>query len=685
MPDARLKTATLGLAIASVVSFAVPNAASAARTPSDRFVRLSNNYMKAGITLPSSDYASLAKYDVLVLPAEAQVFNPDIFPTLRQLNPNIVILAYVPTKSYAQIWSDNRMDTLHPRLLARTNDGERLRQPGGQILSVWPGTLSFNVASGWNEALPHFVKEDLMSSGDWDGIFYDETSATISWLNGGNVDVNNDGQRDDAATADRLWKDGMIRLLKTTRDLVGPDAVIVTNGDSDPDLQPYVNGRMFETFPTPWEYDGSWSTVMGNYLKLQKQVGYPPLFIINSNTGNTGSRNDFRKMRFGLASTLMGDGFFQFDFGDQDHGQTWMYDEYGAYLGAPVGAARNLTGSTTPVKPGVWRRDFQHGTVLVNSGDQPQSVDLDGDFERLNGAQDHAVNDGGIASTVTIPAKDGLILLRPLEQVRGASYKNGAFMRILSGTGETHRTGFFAYDDKRKGGVDLATFRPDGASEDVTVAVNGNRLEVRDAQGQVIRSAAPFGEDWAKSLTIGLGHAGGRTYIAVGAGPGAFPYVRMYDESLNPLTDAFLAYGQNFRGGVSVGIGDLDGDASPDLVTGAGPGGGPHVRVFGTAKAVKWQFFAYDQKFRGGVSVAVGDLDGDGAQEIVTGPGFGGGPQVRVMNRYGQLKSQFFAFDGKKRGGVRVSVGDVDGDGRNEILAMTNDVFTLALGGANLL
>jgi hypothetical protein len=262
-------------------------------------------------------------------------------------------------------------------------------------------------------------------------------------------------------------------------------------------------------------------------------------------------------------------------------------------------------------------------------------------------------------------------------------------MRILSGTGEPHRTGFFAYDGAERGGTDLISMTSSALGRDVTVVANGPRLEIRDPQGGLIRTIAPFGDGWTKGLKLGFGVAGGRQYVAVGAGSGGTPYARMYDDGLNPLSDAFLAYTAAFKGGVSVGIGDLDGDGSPDIVTGAGAGGGPHVRVFGFPKgthssndgkpSLKWQFFAYDQKFRGGLSVAVADMDGDGSQEIVTGPGFGGGPQVRVFDRAGKLKSQFFAFDSKKRGGVLVSVGDVDGDGKFEILAMTNDVFTLAL------
>jgi len=66
----------------------------------------------------------------------------------------------------------------------------------------------------------------------------------------------------------------------------------------------------------------------------------------------------------------------------------------------------------------------------------------------------------------------------------------------------------------------------------------------------------------------------------------------------------FMAYPEGFRGGVRVAALDVDGDGQAEILTGAGPGGGPHVRAIGPGLAEAASLFAYDPRFTGGVTVA---------------------------------------------------------------------------------
>ncbi len=148
------------------------------------------------------------------------------------------------------------------------------------------------------------------------------------------------------------------------------------------------------------------------------------------------------------------------------------------------------------------------------------------------------------------------------------------------------------------------------------------------------------------------------------------PEVKVFDRSLAE-TNSFNALNGTFEGGLDVAVGDVDGDGVDEIVVGAGRDGGPMVQVFEGDGSLKAQWFAYDSNLRTGIKVAVGDLNGDGKAEIVTGVSAGGGPQIRIFDANGKSKfgTGFFAFDSSFRGGCDVTVGDFNGDGKAEIAA----------------
>jgi hypothetical protein len=163
--------------------------------------------------------------------------------------------------------------------------------------------------------------------------------------------------------------------------------------------------------------------------------------------------------------------------------------------------------------------------------------------------------------------------------------------------------------------------------------------------------------------------------FAIGSGGGMDATVKVYTNT-GALMATFKPYplpgNTFFQGGVKVAVGDINNDGVFDVVTAAGQGGGPHVKVFNgvdimngsSNPSVLRDFFAYQPDFLGGVNVAVGDVNGDGLQDIVTGAGPGGGPHVVAYSNgfQNQQLMNFFPYDINFRGGVNVACGDIGGD-----------------------
>lgn len=111
-----------------------------------------------------------------------------------------------------------------------------------------------------------------------------------------------------------------------------------------------------------------------------------------------------------------------------------------------------------------------------------------------------------------------------------------------------------------------------------------------------------------------------------------------------------------FNGTFQVQIADFNGDKVSDVVFSAGPGGGPHVKIVDGATGQHMaSFFAFQSDFTGGVNIAVGDYTQDGKPDLIVGAGVGGGPRLQIYDNAQNKTFDQFVFDSEKPTGVGVN------------------------------
>ena len=217
------------------------------------------------------------------------------------------------------------------------------------------------------------------------------------------------------------------------------------------------------------------------------------------------------------------------------------------------------------------------------------------------------------------------------------------------------------------GVADLVTGTGAGVAPHVLV-LDGNTLAV-------ISSFYAYAEQFLGGVRVAAGDVdgNGKAEVVTGTGPGSAPNVCVFNGTTGATQQSFYAYAPEYLGGINVAAGDVTGDGKADIITGSGVGVSPHVVVFdsATAQAI-YSFYAYLPQFKGGVNVGAGDVDGDSKADILTGAGLGGDPHVKVFSGAdGSQKQSFDAFEVDFNGGVSVASADLNGDGKADIIAGT--------------
>src|SRR5262249_25891130 len=144
--------------------------------------------------------------------------------------------------------------------------------------------------------------------------------------------------------------------------------------------------------------------------------------------------------------------------------------------------------------------------------------------------------------------------------------------------------------------------------------------------------------------------------LITAAGPGGGPQVRVFNAANLATLYSWYAYTANFNGGVFLAAGSILAGVDCQVVTGAGSGGRPHAKGLGPlTRRQAASFYAFDPAFQGGVLVAVANREGTGQVDILTGAGSDGGPEVNIYDgQTAALLERFFAFDPSFLGGVAV-------------------------------
>jgi hypothetical protein len=335
----------------------------------------------------ATEYEQWAKYDLLVMAGGGPDAHRRFRREIEARNGDALLLGTAPLMNIGPPGSSPWM-----------KDEWYLCRPDGQKINWWAGQIyAPNLTiDECLEALLQRTDEpygELLSEGAIDGVFYDSVVGRATWY--GEVDTDRDGQADTPAEIDPQWHARQCLFFDRLRER-WPKMLILAN-DVDTGHAPHLHGRLYEggalldrvatghtgaqqavatladwmtgslqpaitfaimTHPLGWQ---GWRVGRGREVTTPGEVDRV--------------RRDYQRMRGGLATALMSDAYYAYDFGTVWYGLPLWYAEYDAPLGQALSAAEERF-KAPPLPVLEWRAGEATGIFALDEGTQatPEGV-----------------------------------------------------------------------------------------------------------------------------------------------------------------------------------------------------------------------------------------------------------------------------------------------------------------------